>query len=56
MDWCVKPFDSANHAPSATLNDDRSLRVLRVQTDPGDEVHLTATGTDPDGDDVRYRW
>jgi len=56
MDWCVKPFDEANHAPSAVLNSDRALRILRIKADPGDAVRLTAGGSDPDGDDVGFHW
>jgi len=56
MDWCVKPFDGANHAPSAVLNGDETLRVLEVKADPGGTVRLKAAGADPDGDAVGYRW
>jgi hypothetical protein len=56
MDWCVKPFDEANHAPSAVVSGDRTLRVLTVQADPGEDVRLTAASSDRDGDAVGYRW
>ena len=56
MDWCVKPFDAANHAPSASVNGDTTLRVLKMEADPGDKVRLTAAGSDPDGDDVGFHW
>jgi hypothetical protein len=57
MDWCVEPFDEANHEPLAVLNGDRSPRVLAIPTDPGANVKLSAAGSsDPDGDKVKYRW
>ena len=56
MDWCVKPFDGANHAPSAVVSGDKTLRVLEVKADPGGTVRLKAAGADPDGDAVGYRW
>ena len=56
MDWCVAPFGEANHAPSAVLNGDKTLRVLRVKADPGRAVALRAAGSDPDGDALAFAW
>ena len=57
MDWCVRPYAEANHGPAAALNGDRTLRVLRIQTDPEAHVKLIATGSsDPDGDALKYKW
>ena len=57
MDWCVVPYNQANHEPVAVLGGDRTRRVLQLDTDPGAEVRLTAEGSsDPDGDALRYRW
>ena len=57
MDWCVKPFDEANHEPAAALNGEVGIGVLRIRTDPGAEVKLSAAGSsDPDGDTLSYRW
>ncbi len=57
MDWCVKPYKEANHAPTATLNGDRSRKVLELAAEPGEEVKLSAAGSsDPDGHALRYRW
>jgi len=51
-DWCVMPFDQANHPPVVKLNHARDLKVR-----PGDSVPLNAKGTtDPDGDALTYRW
>ena len=57
MDWCVKPYGEANHAPVAVANGDRTLSVLEFDTGPGDTVELSAAGSsDPDGDRTDYRW
>lgn len=51
-DWCVKPYDEANHAPEVVLSHPRDLRVR-----PGDTVKLSAAGSrDPDGDTLSCRW
>ena len=52
MDWCVKPFEEANHAPAAALDGDPE-RTVR----PGEVVKLSAVGSsDPDGDKLSYNW
>lgn len=57
MDWCIKPFDQANHEPAAVVAGDRTRRVLQLDTEPDADVRLTAAGSsDPDGDALRYRW
>jgi len=56
MDWCVKPFEEANHAPSAVVNGDTTRRVLKIKADPGEAVRLTAKGIDPDGDALGFTW
>ena len=51
-DWCVKPYDRANHAPVVKLAHAKDLKVR-----PGQTVSLSAKGTkDPDGDALTYRW
>ncbi len=51
-DWCVKPYDQANHAPVVQL-----ARALDRKARPGEKVSLSAEGTaDPDGDALTYRW
>jgi hypothetical protein len=51
-DWCVKPYDQANHPPVVKLAHDRDLK-----TRPGETLSLSAPGTaDPVGDDLAYRW
>lgn len=51
-DWCVKPYDEANHPPVVKVAHDVDLKVRA-----GDSVSLSAQGTtDPDGDALTYRW
>lgn len=57
MDWCVKPHAEANHEPTAVCNEDPTLRAVEIETDPGDQVKLSAAGSsDPDGDELTYEW
>ncbi len=57
MDWCVKAYGEANHEPVAVCNGDRTRRVLEIETTPGAQVELGAAGSsDPDGDELEYRW
>lgn len=57
MDWCVMPHAAANHEPTVICNQDRTRRVLDIETTPGAHVSLNAAGsTDPDGDSLKYRW
>jgi hypothetical protein len=57
MDWCVEPYEKANHNPVAVLNGDKTKDVLYVQAREGGPVRLSAAGsTDPDGGALRFRW
>lgn len=57
MDWGVKSYEEANHHPLAVLNGDDSKNILYRKGAPGQTVSLSAEGsTDPDGDDLSYRW
>ena len=52
LDWCVKPFEQANH-PSVVRMSGASIR----QAQAGHSIALDATGTtDPDGDDLSFEW
>lgn len=51
MDWCVKEFKDANHAPVAKLKD---APIRDVKT--GKTVKISATATDPDGNKLTYKW
>ncbi|PPK88693.1 uncharacterized protein DUF1593 [Neolewinella xylanilytica] len=50
-DWCVMPFDQANHPP-AVDSDGATLRTVS----PGDKLTLRVNATDPDGDELFYHW
>ena len=51
-DWCVEPYEKANHAPVVVL-----AHATDLQARAGDTVELSAEETkDPDGDKLTYRW
>lgn len=51
MDWCVKAFADANHPPKVRLQGSRQQKVK-----PGQTVKLSAEASDPDNDELTYRW
>jgi hypothetical protein len=51
MDWCVKEFKEANHAPVAKVQGD-----LKRDVKAGETVKLAATANDPDGDKLTCKW
>lgn len=52
MDWCVKTFQEANHAPIAKLDHPNEMTVKG-----GSTFLLSAENcTDPDGDNLSYYW
>jgi len=51
MDWCLKDFSEANHAPVARVNGS-----LKRDVKPGEKVTLSAIATDPDGDALTCKW
>lgn len=50
-EWCVKDYESANHPPIVKLNHPNVLNASL-----GEEVKLSGTATDPDGDQLNYTW
>jgi len=57
MDWCVKPYAQANHAPVVTLNGAGGTGIVHISAHPGQTVSLSAAGsTDPDGNVLGYTW
>ncbi len=57
MDWCILPYDQANHHPVAVVNGDASDRILVMNVTPGEEIDLDSDGSsDPDGDDLDIKW
>ncbi len=57
LDWCVKPFDKANHPPQVMLNGARAMTPLRMDVEAGADIHFEAAGsTDPDGNALTFEW
>jgi hypothetical protein len=50
-DWCVMPYEKANHPPVVKLSHAQDLEVKR-----GKKVNLKGSASDPDGNAVSYRW
>ena len=51
-DWCVaENYEDANHAPTVTVAEGLDITAAK-----GEEITLTAKGSDPDGDSVSYLW
>lgn len=51
LDWCVKSYEEANHAPVFKKDDLEKRTVVE-----GRDVELTARVTDPDNDNLHYHW
>jgi hypothetical protein len=56
MDWTVKDFASANHAPAVAVNGVAGHGPVMVDAQVGKPVSLRAAGNDPDGNALVYRW
>lgn len=50
-DWCVMRYEEANHPPKVTLRHAENLVVK-----PGEQVQLSGAATDPDADQLSFRW
>ncbi len=51
MDWCVKDYREANHAPIVSLIGEK-LRDVR----PGELIKLKGDAVDPDGNSISCKW
>jgi hypothetical protein len=52
LDWCVKPFQGANHPPAVRISGE-PIRPAK----PGASIILDGSGTsDPDGDALTFEW
>jgi sialidase-1 len=57
MDWCIKPYQEANHPPLAGFRGDVSRKMVHLEATPGERLALDATDSkDPDGHDLAFRW
>lgn len=55
--WEQNDFSSANHAPIAAFNRNKSSKFTYISAKPGEIVKLNAKGSsDPDGDKLSYQW
>lgn len=57
FDWCVNPYEKANHPPVAVLNGDPTSRILTINAKPNSKSKLSALGSsDPDNNSLSYQW
>jgi hypothetical protein len=57
MDWCVKPYEDANHHPVAVVNGSRGTEIIQIRTKPGKVIKLDAGKSyDPDGRKLIPEW
>lgn len=57
MDWCVKDYKAANHAPMISVNGVSKKEVLTIRKKSGKTIQLDASKSkDPDGDQLHFEW
>jgi hypothetical protein len=57
MDWCVLPYEQANHSPVAVVMGDETSDILWVEAREGDTLSFSALGSyDMDGDNLDINW
>lgn len=57
MDWCIEPFENANHPPVVLINGfkEAAIKIMNVQA--GEIIHLDASeSSDPDNDVLSFNW
>ena len=57
IDWTVKDFAHANHAPTVVLNGEPGTEPVTIEASVGDTISLDATGSsDSSGQPLHYKW
>jgi hypothetical protein len=57
MDWCVKPYNEANHHPVALLKGHPDSGIIQMNAKPGKVVSMDAGKSyDPDGNTIIPLW
>lgn len=57
MDWCILPYDQANHNPVAVVMGDETSEILWVEANQGDSLTFSALNSyDLDGDNLVFSW
>lgn len=52
IDWCIYPYQKANHPPIPRLNQSETLKLKS-----GEKIRISAAGSsDPDGDHLSFLW
>ncbi|MDL2300969.1 DUF1593 domain-containing protein [Lachnospiraceae bacterium OttesenSCG-928-D06] len=52
MDWCVKDFEQANHAPVVVVKGETEITIMA-----GEKLIIDASDSyDPDGDELSFNW
>lgn len=57
MDWCILPYEQANHNPVAVVMGDETSEILYVEASQGDTLTFSALNSyDMDGDNLLFSW
>ncbi len=57
MDWCVKPYNEANHHPVARVKGFNTSGIIQMNVRPGKRIGLDAGNSfDPDGRKLSFEW
>jgi len=57
MDWCMMPFEEANHSPVAVVMGDDTKKILFLDAAEGDTLHFSGLNSyDQDGGKLDFTW
>lgn len=57
LDWCIKPYNQANHNPEVVVNGSAGYAPLTINAKRGELIRLDASeSTDPDGNSLSCQW